>query len=249
MATRERGAGRRRCGGPGIVRAAAALVGLLTGGAEAQVTSVEDDVTAPPDGSLRFEIENAGPAANVLIQIPDSDAAQTISLDGTLVFEDSLTLDNSNLDFPIAPILAPAQGSFLEIENGVSLLLRDVVLNGNSANGDDVIDLQGASSVLTLELGRADQTLAVDITGSGRLIKRGTRVLELTGDNAIGGGIRIEQGDLVGDLEALGGGGDITLAPTGGTARVVFDVVGSGNVFDSNGPAILREGWDGEQGD
>ncbi len=235
-------------GRKGIGRASGWLVGLAAGAVGAQVTVVDDDVDVPTDGSLRFEIENASPGATVLFQIPSSSTAQTIALDGTLTFEDSLTLDNSSLDFPIVPILAPTQGTFLEIENGVSLLLRDVVLNGNSTNGDDVIDLQGTSSVLTLELGRADQTLAVDITGSGRLIKRGTRVLELTGDNVIGGGIRIEQGDLKGDLDALGGGGDITLAPSGGTARVVFDVVGSGNVLDANGPSILSNASNGGRG-
>lgn len=240
--------GRMGLGRRAIALASGWLVGLAAGGVGAQVTVVDDDVDAPPDGSLRFEIESAGAGATVQIQIPSSSTSQTIALDGPLTFGDSLTLDNSSLDFPVVPILAPTQGTFLEIETGVSLLLRDVELNGNSGSDDDAIELQGATSVLTLEIGRADQTLAVDITGSGRLVKRGARVLELAGDNAIGGGIRIEQGDLRGDLDALTGGGDITLAPSGGTARVVFDVVGSGNALDANGPSILASESNGGRG-
>lgn len=232
----------------GLALVSGVVVGLFTFGSAAQVTSVVDDVDVPPEGSLRFEVENAAAGDTVRIEVPSSETASTIRLDGVLSFGSSLTLDNSNEDFPITPILAPGQGTFLVVDSGVGLLLRDVRLNGNSANEDDVIDLRATTSVLTLDLGRADQTLAVDITGSGRLVKRGTRVLELTGNNAIGGGIRIEKGDVSGDLGALAGGGDITLAPSGGTARVVFDVLGSGNVLDANGPSILASESNGGRG-
>jgi len=219
--------------------------GLVAASAEAQVTSIADDVDNPTSGSLRFEIENASPGDTIAIEIPDSETASTIPLAGTLVFDQSLALDNANTDFRSMPIVAPDQGAFLELGDGVNLILRDVTLTGDGTRTDDVIDLTTATSVLTVDLERADQTIAVDFVGNGRLVKQGTRALTLTGVNVNAGGIRIEEGDVVGDLDALARGGDVTLAPVGRTARVVFDLAGTGNLLDANGPAFLSAASNG----
>ena len=216
----------------------ASIALLGPGSARAQVTNTLDDVDDPPDGSLRSQVETGGPI--VRFEIPSSDENSTIALDEVLSFDRDVTLDNSNRSFEIFPILAPEQGAFLIVEDDVDLILRDVALRGDSRNNDDEIDLQSDTSILTIDLSREDETITVDITGDGKLVKAGAQSLELTGENDFTGGIEIQQGDLIGDFDSIAadGVGTIDLRPNSTTARVVFDVSGTANSFGPNTPAI-----------
>lgn len=211
----------------------------------AQVTTVEDAAVNPPPQSLRAEIAAAAPDAVIPIQIPAGGDGSSIDLAGTLVFSRSVTIDNADPAFELFPIQAPEAGSFLEISDGITLTLRDVGLLSNVDNPDGMIDLQGATSVLVVAPSREDQTIDANLVGAGSLVKRGSAALDLRGVNSFTGGIRIEEGDLVGDVVSLAtvGMGNITLAPSAATttARIVFDIGAAGDVLDAAGPSFLAD--------
>lgn len=214
------------------------LAMILSGtSAHAQVTVTSDD-DPPAAGSLRSEIEAALPGAIIPVQIDVGQEIGLIDLRTGLDFDDTLTLDNSSEAFSLVEIGAPESGAFLTIRDGVSVTLRDVALVDVEANDDDVIDLQGAGSQLTLDLGRASQSIFVDIVGSGSVVKEGAAALGLFGDNAFGGSLTIREGDVVGDLQSLTAP-VIELAPDGPQtiARIVFDLPGAG-VLGAAGPMI-----------
>jgi autotransporter-associated beta strand protein len=214
------------------------------------VTNPLDDVDDPPDGSLRFELERAPANGTVRIQIPSDAEKSTIDLDGLLRFEDSVTIDNSGQSFDIFPIVAPEQGSYIEVEDDVDLELRDVLLQGDSRSTDDFVDLQDATSRLIVNLSREDQTYNVDIVGSGALVKEGGKALTLTGENTFTGGITVRNGDVIGAFSKIAGPGmgTISLNPSGSstTARIVFDISGAAQVLDTT-PAITADESSGGQ--
>ncbi|WP_412056245.1 autotransporter-associated beta strand repeat-containing protein, partial [Bacillus inaquosorum] len=49
-----------------------------------------------------------------------------------------------------------------------------------------------------------------DISGTGKLTKKGTGTLKLEGNNTYSGGIRIDQGTLEGDSKTAFGRGDVS---------------------------------------
>lgn len=211
----------------------------------AQVTTAEDAAVNPPPQSLRAEIAAAAPDAIIPIQIPTGGDGSSIDLADSLVFSRSVTIDNADPAFDLFPIQAPEAGSFLEIGSNVTLTLWDVGLLSNADNPDGMIDLQGATSVLVVAPSREDQTIDADLVGAGSLVKRGSAALDLRGVNSFTGGIRIEEGDLVGDVVSLAtvGMGDITLAPNAATttARIVFDIGDAGDVLGATGPSFLAD--------
>jgi len=213
--------------------------------ARAQVTTAEDAAVNPPPQSLRAEIAAAAPDAIIPIQIPTGGDSSSIDLADSLVFSRSVTIDNADPAFELFPIQAPEAGSFLEIGSDVTLTLRDVGLLSNPDNPDGVIDLQTATSVLVVSPSREDQTIDADLVGLGSLVKRGSAALDLRGVNSFTGGIRIEEGDLVGDVVSLAtvGMGDITLAPNAAstTARIVFDIGEAGDDLSAAGPSFLAD--------
>jgi outer membrane autotransporter protein len=209
------------------------------------VTTAEDAAVAPPPQSLRAEIAAAAPDAVIPIQIPTGGDSSSIDLADSLIFSRSVTIDNADPAFELFPIQAPEVGSFLEIGSDVTLTLRDVVLLSNPDNPDAAIDLQSATSVLVVAPGREDQTIDADLVGAGSLVKQGSAALDLRGVNSFSGGIRVEEGDLIGDVVSLAtvGMGNITLAPNaaGTTARIVFDIGEAGDDLAVDGPSFLAD--------
>jgi autotransporter-associated beta strand protein len=99
----------------------------------------------------------------------------------------------------------------------------------------------------------AADTWRHDIDGTGRLTKRGTGSLTLTGANRYRGGTALEAGPLVaGSADALGRGdvevtgGTLRVDPTAGTVRVDDDYTQSGGVLevtlDASGRPVLIVG-------
>jgi len=213
--------------------------------ARAQVTNTEDAAVAPPPQSLRAEIAAAAPDAVIPIQIPTGGDSSSIDLADSLIFSRSVTIDNADPAFELFPIQAPEAGSFLEIGSDVTLTLRDVGLLSNPDNPDGVIDLQTATSVLVVSPSREDQAIDADLVGLGSLVKQGSAALDLRGVNSFSGGIRVEEGDLVGDVVSLAtvGMGNITLAPNAAstTARIVFDIGSGGDALAAAGPSFLAD--------
>lgn len=206
------------------------------GDAVAQITTTSDDDPAPP-GSIREEVANAAPGATLDVQIGAEGGSETISLRETLVFSQDVTIDNSSTDTAFVRLDAPAATSFLVLNNDAVVVLRDVGLTGDATVSSDDIDLQTAGSRLVLDVERQDQIAISDIVGLGALEKRGSAALELTGNNDFAGGLTIEDGDVLADVDALGTGA-IELAPNASTkaARLIF---GAGNqTLGATGPVI-----------
>ena len=208
------------------------------GTARAQVTSA-DDPDPSVDGTIRFEIDNASADDVIDVQVGAADGLETISLRETLVFTQNLAIDNSSDDTALVDLNAPADGNFLEIQDGVSVILRDLELAGAPLTTADDIDLQGATSLLTIDSERADQLVTVDIVGDGMFRKEGTRSLQLSGINDFTGGITVDDGDLIGELRSFGSGA-ITLEADDAAkvSRLVFDLGGT-NTLTGSGPAIV----------
>lgn len=204
----------------------------------AQVVDSSADPDPAVDGTLRFEIDNASAGDVIDVQVGAPDTIEPISLRETLVFTRDLEIDNSSSDAAIIDVLAPAGSAFLEIQDGVSVTLRDVGLSGDPATSSDDIDLQGATSLLTIDAERSQQILIMDIVGLGGLRKEGSQRIQLTGINSFEGGITIDEGDVVGEVRAFGSGA-IDLAPDAAekTARLVFESSGT-DTLGPTGPAI-----------
>lgn len=89
--------------------------------AGAQITTLSDEDPAPA-GSLRAEVEASANNAILDVQIgAPSDTEALIRLRETLVFDNSVTIDNSNTDFGPVGIQAPTAGTFIDIETGVAV--------------------------------------------------------------------------------------------------------------------------------
>ncbi|MEM9174303.1 MAG: autotransporter domain-containing protein [Myxococcota bacterium] len=217
---------------------AIAWLGLLAAPASGQVVDSLEDPDPAVDGTLRFEIDNAGPGDVIDVQVGGADQINSISLRETLVFTQNLEIDNSSTDTGVIDVLAPAGSAFLEIQGGVSVILRDVGLSGSQTTSADDVDLQGATSLLTLDTERIDQVLLMDIIGLGALRKEGSAQIQLTGINTFSGGITIEDGDVVGEVRSLGTGTiDFRPDAAGEDARLVFDIAGT-DTLGAAGPAI-----------
>lgn len=223
---------------------AALCLSLATPG-RAQVTTTSDDDPAPA-GSLRAEVDASLSGDTIDIQIPSMTDVELIGLRTLLTFDNDVTLDNSDSSFSLVDIDAPAVGSFFEIEDGVDVILRDLGLVNGQSNGAANINLQSATSTLTLDVEREDQSNAIDITGPGSLFKEGSASLTLSGANTFSGGLTIREGDVVGDLTSFGSG-PIELAPDADmkTARVIFDISAGGLVLDGMSPAITDSSTNG----
>jgi outer membrane autotransporter protein len=217
---------------PGVPMTPATLAAMLSlticlalgaSPALAQVTNTSDE-DPPLDNSLRAEIEASAPSSTVDVQLGEADSEESvIALGSTLTFDNSVIIDNSDTMFGPMTIRSPNVGSLFEIEDGVRVILRDVGLANNGQNNLDEINLQTATSTLTFNLGRGDQTVTSDIVGLGSVAKDGTSTLTLSGFNSFAGGLTIRQGDVVGDGVALDTS-FIDLAASGATtARVVLD--------------------------
>ncbi|MCR9095216.1 MAG: autotransporter domain-containing protein [bacterium] len=218
-----------------VVASALLVLGAAPG--FAQVVDSLEDPDPSVDGTLRFEIDNAGPGDVIDVQVGAPDAVETISLRETLVFTQDLEIDNSSVDTGVIDVLAPAGSAFLEIQDGVNVTLRDVGLSGlDSTSGDD-IEL-GTGSLLTLDSERIQQVLTMDIVGMGALRKEGIQQIQLTGINTFEGGLTIDDGDVVGEVRSLGAG-TIDLAPDASskTARLVFESSGT-DILGATGPVI-----------
>lgn len=230
----------------GRLSAAAVSAALLmaSGPIGAQVTTTSDS-DPPPDGALRFEIEASAPGDTILFQIPDSGSVSLIDLRTGITFDNDVTLDNSNPLFSLIDIDAPEVDSFLEIEDFVDLVLRDIGLVDNRTNNSDGIVLQGVASTITFDVERADQQVQVDIVGAGSVVKDGAASLELGGDNTFTGSLTILDGDVIGDLQSLSAP-TIVLAPDDASkqARLIFDVIGL-SVLDAAGPNITDASTNG----
>jgi len=210
---------------------------LLAPIATAQVTSSGDDDPSI-SGQLRFAIENSNAGDRIDLEIGAMDGLETISLFDTLEFDNSVEIDNSSTGAAFVDIDAPSSGTFLQIDDNVSVILRDVGLGGNSGNGNDDIDLGGANSSLTIDAERAGQLISVNIVGLGSLTKEGTADLQLSGSNTFSGGITVEDGDLIGRVSSLGTGAiDLSADATGEDSRLVFEFSGSESL-GAAGPAI-----------
>ncbi len=217
---------------------------LAAGPALGQITTTSDEDPAPV-GSLRAEIEASGAGDTLAVQIDTGEATGRIDLRTTIRFDNDVTIDNSNPAFSAVDIDAPGENSLFEIENDVDVILRDVGIRNDQANRDDDINLQGAMSTLTFDLERADQTVFVDIVGSGSVIKEGTATLELFGINTFTGGLTILDGEVVGDVLSLGTS-TIDLAPDAAsrTAALVYDLSGF-DAISAMGPAITNSSTNG----
>jgi autotransporter-associated beta strand protein len=213
--------------------------------AVAQVTSTSDADPAPP-GSVRAEIDAAGPGANIEFQLGSSSSeTAVIELRTLLEFDDSITLDNADPGFASATLGAPDDGNFLEIRDGVSLTLRDVGLSTNGQNNSDDIVLDTATSNLTLDYDRGEQTIVNDITGLGSITKTGSSALTLGGFNDFAGGLTIREGDVIGDGLAFQTSFiDLAADGSGTTARLVYDFSGI-DFLDAAGPMITNSSTNG----
>lgn len=217
----------------------AGLVSFGPGTAAAQLTDPGDsDPTT--DGQIRFEIENSSGGDVIDVNLGGADSLQTISLRETLVFDNNVELDNSDVAFGLVDLDAPAAAIFLQIDDGVSVILRDIGLARDATNTSDDISLVGAGSALTLDTERAGQLVDVDIVGPGTLRKEGSNSLQLLGNNTLfTGGITVVDGDLIGEVQFFGTGAiDLAADDTGKDVRVIFDFAGT-DILDGSGPSII----------
>jgi len=143
-----------------------------------------------------------------------------------------------------------------ELQAGAIVARADAALGTGAleANGSDVV-LQAGKANLTLANAVALSTdliidtagelvlLNGDVTGVGRLIKRGTGTLELAGNNAYTGGTEIEAGTLALDVNAAVGTGEVVMAAD--TVVQADATLALNNVFKLRGPVQFNtQGFD-----
>lgn len=103
------------------------------------------------------------------------------------------------------PVLDDAEGwgrlNLFSAADGYGAFTKNVTVNMDSAKGGF----------------HATDRWCNDISGAGKLTKKGTGTLKLEGNNTYSGGTRIDQGTLEGGSETAFGRGDVSLG--GGTLR------------------------------
>ncbi|MCD8517133.1 MAG: autotransporter-associated beta strand repeat-containing protein, partial [Burkholderiaceae bacterium] len=145
---------------------------------------------------------------------------------------------------------------------GTELQGGTIVAASDTALGTGV--LESAGSGVVLQAGKANLTLANavtlssdlivdtagelvllngDVTGAGRLIKRGTGILELAGNNTYAGGTTVEAGTLALDLNSATSSGEVIMAAD--TVVQADTTLALDNVFKLRGPVEFNtQGFD-----
>jgi autotransporter-associated beta strand protein len=179
--------------------AAAWVLCVLAGAAGAQpVTTSEDDVVAPPPGSLREAIENASPNGTITFAI---EPPATITLEGDLgPLQDGMTIDGTGASNPVVTgatflildldDLNPVNATVIDLNTGPGVIqLGDGDVLTFTANNDFAVAANVSDTVSTID--------------GGSLVKNGDATLTLAGLSAFRGDLTIEAGTLVGSTLSL----------------------------------------------
>ncbi len=114
------------------------------------------------------------------------------------------------------------------LTGGIIIQDGTIQVESGAALGSGLVDVQGGSSLLVSNT--ADTTIAAQLQGAGSLVKSGAGRAELTGNNGLGGVVRVQSGAL-----AVGGTGNIGSATVDISAGATLELARSlGNgTFDT----------------
>jgi autotransporter-associated beta strand protein len=219
--------------GTGTVQKTAAGIGTLLGDNSAftgLIDVVGGELYVNDGRSLGSGTVNiaGGNAVRILNTAGDSVIAASLTGAGEFIKSDAnrVTLTGNN-----------TLSGLILVDNGV------LQVAGSQNLGTASVTLSSANSVLEVS-GNGAATLTNAISGTGRLVKSGSGVLDVTGANTFGGGTTIQQGAIrVDDLARLGTGQVVANAGS----SLILNYNGAGQLlqltpFLTGGGSFIKEG-------